>query len=114
MIDKINCIQYTTVSDTCKYCYTKIRELLKNRQIDKSAIQNCYVGTTHDLEERELKHIAEKGMNTILVLCEIPTKYKTQLLENKLIKRLNKIKVKPQCGGIEIVEQHNFVYLLLP
>jgi len=106
MVDRTFLKDYETSIKSYRHCTTIIQEQKKSKKF--------YIGATQNPDKRLTEHVAEKNMKNMYLLCKVPTKYKTEKLEQKLIKRFNTDHCINQTGGGEGIEEGiNYIYLLL-
>ncbi len=109
----------SNIAKNYKQCVQAIMQL-------KGINKKFYIGATHDQQTRLDKHIKEKNMKNMYLLCECPTKLKTIKLEQKLINRFggkcnnkNNIerdnigKIIQGGGGEGITYEKNYIYVML-
>lgn len=75
-----------------------------------------YIGTTHNPKERMQKHILEKDMHDMHIICEVDGIDNAIDLERSLIKKFrssNRL-LNDSVGGEGITQERNYIYLLLP
>lgn len=109
-------VDYDNSKTFYKYCVECIKSI-KNKKM-------FYIGATSNCENRVLEHKKDKNMQTMMVLCKVPTKNKTSKLESKLIKRFaskllqNIVKydesgnIIQDGGGNGLIDGINYIYVL--
>jgi len=100
--------KFTTSDEAYDYCVDKIYENKRNNTF--------YIGVTCNPARRLEEHIEKKNKWNMFVLCSIPTKDETVNLENRLIRTFKthpKKENKEQYGGRGIVNEYNYIYLLM-
>lgn len=115
-----NFMDTQNVEDGYNHCKKQISSLKKSKQF--------YIGATYDYQERFLEHMEDKEMYNMYVLTQAKTKFKSQNIEKKLIKKfckninnkkyINRVEFDENNeilnggGGEGIIHDYNYIYIL--